>query len=376
MIAARGLYDRPGAELPERETHDGVTIHRVVRPRFGRGGLAGRAIDYLAMYWGFAAALAKLARRGDIVVVKTDPPLLSCAVAPIVRTKGLIQVNWLQDLYPEVALGLGMTALKPVAPLLVAARDASLRGAHNVAIGETMARRLQTHRVVSDEISTIPNWSDDTPVRPIPRAQNPLRTEWGFGDKFVVGYSGNLGRAHEFATLLDAAERLRGEPDLVFLFIGGGHGIESLKREVEQRGLGAMFAFRPYQPASMLSQSLTLPDVHWISLRPEMEGLIVPSKFYGVAAAGRPTIAVSASDGEIGALVVRHDCGVSVAPGDGAALAAAILALKGDPDACQRMGRNARILLETRFTRDAAFALWDSLLGKIDAERAVAPSAG
>ena len=80
--------------------------------------------------------------------------------------------------------------------------------------------------------------------------------EWGFGGKFVVGYSGNLGRAHEYATLLDAAERLRSEPDLAFLFIGGGHGTEALKRDVEARGLGTLFAFRPYQPASVLSQSL------------------------------------------------------------------------------------------------------------------------
>ena len=342
IIAARGLYDDPSAELPARETRDGVAIHRVVRPRFGRGGLAGRAIDYLAMYRSFASALWRLARRGDLVVVKTDPPLLSCALAPVARAKGLKQINWLQDLYPEVALGLGMTALRPVAPLLMAARDASLRGARNVAIGETMARRLQSRGLAPETIAIIHNWSDDAAVRPMPREQNALRADWGFKGKFVVGYSGNLGRAHEYATLLDAAERLRDVPDLAFLFVGGGHGVVALKGEVEQRGLGAMFAFRPYQPAAMLSQSLTLPDVHWISLRPEMEGLIVPSKFYGVAAAGRPTIAVSAPDGEIGALVARYDCGVSVAPGDGAGLAAAIRALKGDPDVIERMGRNAR----------------------------------
>ena len=238
VIAARGLYDKPGDDLPEQETKDGVAIHRVVRPRFGRSGVAGRAIDYLAMYRAFAAALGRLARRGDLVVAKTDPPLLSCALAPVARAKGLRQINWLQDLYPEVALGLGMTALKPVAPLLTAARDASLRGAHNVAIGETMARRLQARGIAPQRISVIPNWSDDASVRPIPAEQNALRAEWGMSGKFVVGYSGNLGRAHEYATLLDAAERLRGEPDLAFLFIGGGHGAEALKRDVEARGLG------------------------------------------------------------------------------------------------------------------------------------------
>ncbi len=85
VIASSGLYDDPEATLPERETRNGVSIHRVVRPHFGRAKLGGRAVDYLSMHRGFAAALWRLAARGDIVVVKTDPPLLCCAIAPIAR---------------------------------------------------------------------------------------------------------------------------------------------------------------------------------------------------------------------------------------------------------------------------------------------------
>ena len=363
VITSRGLYDEPDAVLPKYEMRDGVSIHRVADPHFGRANLGGRAIDYLAMYHGFAMAVWRLAWRGDVVVVKTDPPLLSCAIAPITRARGLFQVNWLQDLYPEVALGLGVKALKPFAPLLVAARDISLRlSGHNIAISEAMARRLVASRVAPERISIIPNWCDDDAIHPVPRDENPLREAWGLRDKFVVGYSGNLGRAHECGTLLDAAELLRGDPRIVFLFIGGGHQVEALKREVERRSLTAVFQFRPYQPASALSQSLSLPDVHWISLRPEMEGLIVPSKFFGVAAAGRPVIAVSAIDGEISGLVMRHVCGVHVAPGDGNGLAAAISELKGDPERLRRLGENARAMLEMHMTREQALGMWEAQL--------------
>ena len=374
VIASRGLYDDPNAALPARETRDGVTIHRVVRPRFGRAKLAGRAADYLAMYRGFAAALWRLAAPGDVVVAKTDPPLLSCVAAPIARAKRLVLVNWLQDLYPEVAIALGVTALRPAAPLLRAARDASLRAsADNVAIGETMARRLIAAGVAAARVSVIPNWSDDDVVRPIARDANPLRAAWGLEDKFVLGYSGNLGRAHEYETLLAAAALLRRETGLVFLFVGGGRLIEDLRRDVERRGLVERFRFRPYQPAETLAQSLSLPDAHWISLRPELEGLIVPSKFYGVAAAGRPVITVSAPDGEIGALVERHDCGVCVPPGDGAGLAAAIHALMRNPERTAAMGANARTTLESRFARERAFALWEAVVAHASSSGAKRP---
>ncbi|MGO9740807.1 MAG: glycosyltransferase family 4 protein, partial [Roseiarcus sp.] len=342
VITSRGLYDDPSASLPQHETHRGVEIHRVGRTRFGRESLGGRAIDYLTMYWSFARALARLAhQRGDVAVVKTDPPLLSCAIAPVARARWLEQINWLQDLYPEVAVELGVRALKPVAPLVVALRDWSLKSsAHNVAIGELMARRLEARDI--GNVSVIANWCDDEIITPVARDGNSLRAEWGLRGKFVIGYSGNLGRAHEYETLLSAAERLRDDSEIVLLFIGGGHQTQALKSEAERRRLARMLMFRSYQPAHVLAKSLSAPDIHWVSLRPEMEGLIVPSKFVAVAAAGRATLAVSDPNGEVGALVARYDCGLAIKPGDGEALANAIRALKADPDRLARMGRNAR----------------------------------
>ncbi len=372
VITSRGLYDDPSASLPQHETHRGVEIHRVGRTRFGRESLGGRAIDYLTMYWSFARALARLAhQRGDVAVVKTDPPLLSCAIAPVARARGLEQINWLQDLYPEVAVELGVRALKPVEPLIVALRDWSLKSsAHNVAIGELMARRLEARDI--GNVSVIANWCDDEIITPVARDGNSLRAEWGLRGKFVIGYSGNLGRAHEYETLLSAAERLRDDSEIVLLFIGGGHQTQALKSEAERRRLARMLMFRSYQPAHVLAKSLSAPDIHWVSLRPEMEGLIVPSKFVAVAAAGRATLAVSDPNGEVGALVARYDCGLAIKPGDGEALANAIRALKADPDRLARMGRNARAMLEGQFARRRALEAWRALLATDPASGPVA----
>ena len=366
VIASSGRYDDPKAVLPTYEEINGVAIHRVCRPRFARGSIAGRAIDYLDMYRSFARAALRIARAGDVLVAKTDPPLLSVALAPVARWKRLRLVNWLQDIYPEVAVGLGMRALAPAAPLLVAARNASLRAAAvNVAIGKVMADRIVAAGVAPARVTVIPNWCDDRAIQPRFYRDNPLRRAWGLNDKFVVGYSGNLGRAHEFETLLSAAALLRDTPDLVFLFIGGGHLSGPLHAAIEERGLNRLFQFRPYQDANLLPQSLTTPDVHWLSLLPQMEGLVVPSKFYGIAAAGRATIAVADGDGEIARLVVANDCGVQVTPGDGRGFADAVLTLRAQPDRLAELGANARRMLEAQFRRDQSIGRWADLIDRI-----------
>ena len=147
--------------------------------------------------------------------------------------------------------------------------------------------QIPSREAASDCVYVIHNWADDEAIRPVSQFDNPLRHKWQLENKFVVAYSGNLGRAHEFNTLLAASQRLKDHPSIVFVCVGAGYGLDQLRRSVEQRGLDRTFRFFPYQDRSMLKYSLGVADVHWISLKPELEGLIVPSKFYGVAAAGK-----------------------------------------------------------------------------------------
>lgn len=182
----------------------------------------------------------------------------------------------------------------------------------------------------------------------------------------MVGYSGNLGRAHEFEPILTASERLREHPRSIFLMIGGGHRFDDLINCVQARGLGHMWRFLPYQEREALNLSLGVPDLHWISLKPELEGLIVPSKFYGVAAAGRPIIAIADTDGDIARLVRRHGCGIVITPGDADGLAAALLQVAEDPTKIADMGLRARVMLEAHFTRRQAIQRWDALLTHVE----------
>lgn len=362
VITSRQRYDDPAADLPATETVAGVRIHRVRTPRFGRGRLAGRLLDYLGFYLGAGLALARLADRDTIVVAKTDPPLLSIPAALICRLRGARLVNWLQDLFPEVATALGVRGLQGLfGRLLVRWRNRSLTAAwRNVAIGERMRERLLAEGVDPAAVRVIPNWADGSAVTPQPAEDNPLRRDWGLQDKLVVGYSGNLGRAHEIDTLLDAAERLRDHHDILFLVIGGGALLPALRDAVQARGLDNM-QFRPYQPRERLADSLGAADLHLVILRPELEGMIVPSKYYGIAAAGRPALFIGDTDGELARLLHDADCGVAVAPGDGEALARHILELRGS-ERRHTLGQRARQRFEREYDFPVALRRWEALL--------------
>ena len=367
VVTSRQLYDDPVARLPVEETSRGVKIHRLAGTRLGRSGLLGRSADYLSFYVSAWRFLIVGADQDDVLVTMTDPPLLSILGAQLARRRRLRVINWLQDIYPEVASELGIPFIRgPVSTILRFARDASLRAADvNVVVGNLMAEKLKQLGIAPERAEVIPNWCDDESIVPIGATSNPLRTQWQLQNKFVVGYSGNLGRAHEFDTILAASEHFRNDPNIIFLFIGGGHRGEELVRCVKAQELSDKFRFLPYQRDEDLKYSLSVPDVHWISLRPELEGLIVPSKIYGIAAAGRPIIAVMARSGEIASLVREHECGVVIEPGNSLELAKAISDLSSNVITREIMGRRARAMLKANFTREHAFQNWTRVVDRV-----------
>lgn len=366
VIASRAVYGQDAGLLPRAETIAGVAVRRVATPA-RRRGMAGRVLAYLAYLVAAPLLLWRIARPGTIVVVKTDPPLLCVPVALIARWRHATLVAWLQDLYPEVAVAYGIgLAQGPVGGLLARLRDRSLHGAARVvAIGERMAERIARTGVARERVAVLPNWSNDADIVPLATHAPRLRAQWDIApDAFVLAYSGNLGRAHEYDTLLSAATRLHGRRDIVFLFIGGGHMAARLGEAVSAAGL-TNFRFVPYQPRAHLSESLSAGDAHWISLRPEFEGLIVPSKVFGVCAAGRAVIAVCAADGELPRLLVPAGAGLAITPGDAIGLADAIAALADDRVRTTTMGQAARALLDRGYTRAATLARWQDLLDSV-----------
>lgn len=370
VVCSRQRIDEPAAGLPAEEVVQGIHVHRVWTSRFGRGRLAGRLCDYLSFYVSAAFGLLRLVRRGDVIVAKTDPPMISVVTATVALLRGAVAVNWLQDLFPEVAAAAGIAVAKgPAGAGLRHLRNWSLRrAAVNVVIGRRMAALLQAEGIARESVRIVQNWSDGAQIRPVAASGHRLRREWQLEGRFVAAYSGNLGRVHDFDTILGAARRLREDRRIVFLIIGSGQQRAALAEVVRAQGLDNV-RFLPPQPRELLEQTLTLPDLHFVTLKPAMEGLVVPSKFYGVAAAGRATLFIGALDGEVARLVADHDCGRSIAPGDDAALAALLQRWCEDPAEVERLGRNARSAFEREFDRPVQQDRWRVILDEIAVRR-------
>ena len=362
VIASRQRYGDPASMLSSRDEVKGVKIQRVWSTRFGRTQLLGRALDYATFYFVAATVLLKHVRAGDIIVAKTDPPLISVVAAMVAKIRRAKLINWVQDLFPEVAGTLSIEGIGRLEGLLRLVRNWSLQTAYkNVAIGEGMAAKLTEEGIQSDAIQVIHNWSDGRAIQPVDREKNDLRREWNLREKFVVGYSGNIGRAHEFDTILDAAEKLKSTANIVFLFIGDGAQRNRIEEEARKRGLENII-FKPYLPREQLTLSLSVPDIHLISLNPALEGLIVPSKFYGVAAAGRPTLFIGSKNGEIPCILRKAQCGFSIEKGQAEEACRIIRELADHQETCLLLGMRARALFDQRFDMRHALQAWEAVI--------------
>jgi colanic acid biosynthesis glycosyl transferase WcaI len=194
----------------------------------------------------------------------------------------------------------------------------------------------------------IPNWADGTVIRPIPHESNPLREELARGARFVVLYSGNIGRAHDVSTMVGAARRLADRTDIAWVFQGEGNKRAEL--ELGTRGLPNV-RFAPYQPRERLAESLSAADVHLITLSPNVLGLLEPSKLYGVMAAGRPAIFVGPDRSEAARTIATERIGACLGNGDVEGLVAAITTRAGDHVRRTEEGVRARNAFDREFSR-------------------------
>lgn len=333
--------------------------------------LSGRAINFVAFYIGLIVSGFWHISRGDIVICLTDPPLSNVIARFLAVAKGAKVVNWVQDIYPETAarLGFGREDSRFI-KLLVRLRNQAWRSAEvNVCIGEKMRDVLNAHGVQQDQLIVIQNWADDEALNPIAQSDNPLRAEWDIAqDEMVVGYSGNLGRAHDSVTMLEAAQSLCEIDDshIRFLFIGGGAKLNHLKDHTSaNRQSGARIETRGYRQRSELRESLSVSDVHWMSLEPQLEGLIVPSKLYGVMAVGRPIIFVGDPDGEVARVIGAAQCGKSFVPGDVEGIVEYLRLLGADVQRRYQLGANARLYCEKELTRRMRIGEWRQLVERL-----------
>ena len=344
-------------ELAEREERNGVTIVRIRSSRRGLGSLVGRFADFATFSRGALRAATELSTAGDTLVFLTDPPMLGTWAVRSRALAGRAIIQWAQDVYPEIVSA--VTGFGLLTPLKIFRNQAWRRSQACVALGQDMARLLRGNGVAPERVHVIPNWGPSG-VRAMPANASPLRKAWELEGKFIVAYSGNLGRVHDLAPVLTVAERLRAESDLVFVFIGGGAQRQSLEQLAARLRL-ANVRFHPAQPRELLSEALAVADVHLVTLRSGCEQLVFPSKLYGIAAAARPVLYLG-PECEIGRLVRENRFGASFTSEQLSEAAQTLLDWKRDRPSLTTLGQNAHTFSQQFGRLELAVESWDRLL--------------
>lgn len=365
-LASRGhevtaIASRPPGIRGGDGIRNGVRIVHVGSSRLPRGSVVSKAVDFGTFFIGACWALLHFARRGTVVVAMTDPPLLGIGAWVVARLRHARLVQWVQDIYPEIAIELaGQRWLGLIRP----ARNAAWRGAdHCVALGDDMAAHVRQAAVPDERIAVIPNWAPAGLTSPDTPALDELRTRWDLAGKFVVVYSGNLGRVHDLEPVLDVAAVLQKRANIVFIFVGGGAQRQRLEQSAARRGLTNVL-FRPPQPRAGLATALAVADVHLVSIRPGCEALVFPSKLYGIAAVGRPVIFIGPTRCEVAQCVVKNNFGYAHTRDDADGMARAIEQLAAQPAECARLREGARRFAE-RHSAESAADRWSELIGRV-----------
>jgi len=331
--------------------YHGVTVKRVWHTRFPKHSSFGRLLNLLT----FAASAWRTARRTrprpDVIVVETDPFFL-----PIVgdwlrrRLIGSALICYLQDLYPDIAVAIGKIregyVTRTLRRLLF---NVYRRSDRVVVLSRDMQRRCEALGVPEPTLEIVSNWADTNAIRPS-KSNNTFRCRHGLQDRFIVMYSGNMGLAHELDSIIEAAALLRDKTEIEWVFVGDGakrKGLEDRTQRLQLRNV----RFLPYQPRKSLSESLSAADVHLVSIRPSVASCVMPSKFYGILASGTPTIALAETGSELQEVILTQSVGLTCEPNDPIALAKHVQRLAEDRQLTEDMGRNARQLAESSYSR-------------------------
>jgi colanic acid biosynthesis glycosyl transferase WcaI len=345
-----------------------VELIRVHSTAFDRSDLFRRAVNYFT-YLGRALRRGlRATARPDLVLCMTDPPMVGDIALLVARRYRVPLVVVSQDVFPEIAVEVRRLRNPLLVGLLGVLTRFYLRRADAVvAIGETMRARLEAKGVRPQRLRVIPNWVDANVVTPQPR-DNPWAQSQGLDGRFVVMHSGNIGHAQDLETLIRASTSLADLEQLAVVLIGFGAQHAHLVGVAEELDADKV-SFLDYQPRELLPQSLSSADVHFVGLGRGLSGYVVPSRVYGILAAGRPIIASVDEDSETARLVRDSGAGVVIPPGRADLLAEQIRrAAAGDYDLAE-MGRHGREWVKAEGGRERAVERYRALLDELIVRR-------
>lgn len=345
------------------ECLDKLQIRRSRSSRIWPQRIRGKAISGLLFCLRSGLHLLRNSARGDILLLTTAPPYLLLLGYLANRCFGLPYVCLVYDLYPDVGIQLDVI---PAQHWLVKCWELIntcvwKQAKQLIVLSPTMKERIATKcPEVAEKISVIHSWADPDWIVPIAKQHNWFANKYNLAETFTVLYSGNMGRCHDLDTIVEAAQQLQQE-SIRFVFIGGGAKRQPCMNRIASLGLQNCL-FLPYQAKQLLPYSLTACDLSLVSMSPGMEGLIAPSKLYGILAAGRPVGVICEKHSYLCQLVADARCGQAFDNGDAMGLAEFIRRLAKNTQLATQMGRSGRRYLQSHFTPEIISQQYAQLL--------------
>ncbi len=352
-------YGTPDDEAGDDNPYPHVRILRPSSTRFSRN-IGGRILSYASFLAGAVVAGFRV-QRPDTVVTLTTPPLTSVFGRMLKLARGCRHFIWEMDVYPDIAVDLGTLKAQSMLTCIIGAlADWSRRNADGIIVlGEEMKARLIARGIPEHKIHVAENWADGAEITALPFSEGPL----------VVHYSGNFGLAHDVDTISTVVERYANDARFRFVFAGGGVRHQHMEALCRRRGM-VNVAFRPYSSRANLSASLAEGHLGLVTQLPQTCGSIVPSKTYGIMAAGRPILFIGPREATPARLSEQFQCGWQVDPGDSAGLVNLLERLNSKRHLIFEAGGRARRAFEQHYDRSVGAARIIKILGLEPAESA------
>lgn len=312
-----------------------------------------RLLKLLIISVKFAWKICQNIRAGDVVITVTNPAFILVFLSLIKKMKKMKLIVIVHDVFPENLLVAGITRensfLYKMAKSLFnySYRQADLL----ITCGRDMNKVIQKKLKYPDLTCSIPNFADTRTIVPIPKEKNPILIKFGIVNKFVVFFTGNIGRLQGIDNLLETIRILKGEKDICWLFIGEGACLDGMKSFVERNEI-LNVQFHPNMKRQYAIDFLNAGDIGIVSLLPNMRGTGVPSKTYTYMAAGKSILAIMDEDTEVAQMIKEHQIGWLVNPQEPRKLAELIVYLKNNPQLVRETGKKARTVCEQFYSLD------------------------
>ena len=344
-----------------------LTVQRAFSPIASSTSILSKGISSIFFLLGGLKYLLFSLPHTTTLLIASNPPYAGLLGTIFKIICGGKYYFLLQDIFPESAVMSGILQKNSFSFIFFSKLNyLTYKFADKILVLSTSMQCFLENKYpeLKHKIKVIENWALENIIG-CDKQENDFAKQHNFDKNFTVLYSGNLGRLHDIETITEAAKILKDSP-IQFVFIGAGAKTKLVEKAIQTDGLKNIILL-PYQSREVLPLSLTACDISLVSLIPGAESIVAPSKLYGMLAAGRGIIAISATNSYIDKLLTNSNCGINIPPHNPQQLANLIYELANDNQRVKIMGEKARKIYESRYTFQRALEEYQQILFEDDA---------